>query len=355
MADNDNASKTEQPTPKRLEQARERGQVAVSQDVKSWAMLAAGLIAIGIFAPAAARKIGLVGRRFIEAPEAFRLNAGDLQQALGGLIVDIGLALAPAVGVFLAMAIAGGIVQSGLIWAPTKIHPDPSKISPLSGAKRLFSTRALMEFAKSILKLAAVGAVCTIIARSLLDDMALLPAVAISALVERSYDVALWLLAGCVAVMTFIAGLDYAFQKMSFLKQQRMTKQEVRDEHKQSEGDPQIKARIRRIRIERARQRMMAAVPSAAVVITNPTHYAIALAYEMEAMAAPKVVAKGVDSLAQRIRTVAEENEVPIVENPPLARALYAAVDLDEEIPAEHYQAVAQVIGYVMSLKGRVA
>ncbi len=354
MAENDDASKTEQATPKRLEQARERGQVAVSQDVKSWAMLVAGLAALGIFAPGATRKIALAGRRFIEAPEAFQLNAGNMQQALGGLIVEIGWALAPAIGVLVAAAIIGAVGQTGLIWAPTKINPEPSKISPLSGAKRLFSTRSLMEFAKSILKLAAVGTVCTIIARSLLDDMVLLPSVAMSALVERAYDVALWLLAGTVTVMTFIAGLDYAFQRMTFLKQQRMTKQEVRDEHKQSDGDPQIKARIRRIRNERARQRMMAAVPGAAVVIANPTHYAIALAYEMEAMAAPKVVAKGVDSLAKRIRAVAEENEVPFVENPPLARALYAAVELNEEIPAEHYQAVAQVIGYVMSLRGRL-
>lgn len=318
-------------------------------------MLAAGLAAMAIFAPAAARRIALAGRRFIEAPEAFNLDAGNMQQALGGLIVEVCVALAPAVAVLVAAAIAGNAGQTGLIWAPTKLKPEPSKISLASGAKRLFSARSVMEFVKSILKLAAVGTICIVIARSLLDDMVLLPSVAVSALIERAYDVAIWLLAGTVAVMTFVAGLDYAFQRTSFLKQQRMTKQEVRDEHKQSDGDPQIKARIRRIRTERARQRMMAAVPDAAVVIVNPTHYAIALAYEMEAMGAPKVVAKGVDSLAQRIRTVAEENEVPIVENPPLARALYAAVELDEEIPAEHYQAVAQVIGYVMSLKGRAA
>ena len=166
--------------------------------------------------------------------------------------------------------------------------------------------------------------------------------------------VAILLTAGTAAVMTVVAALDYAFQRRSFIKQMRMTKQEVRDEHKQAEGDPQIKARIRRLRMERAQKRMMAAVPEADVVITNPTHFAVALAYDMEAMSAPRLVAKGADVLAQRIREVAEENEVPLVENPPLARALYASVELDQEIPPEHYQAVAQVIGYVMRLKGEL-
>jgi flagellar biosynthetic protein FlhB len=173
-------------------------------------------------------------------------------------------------------------------------------------------------------------------------------------ILDRIQLVAILLTAGTVAVMTVVAALDYAFQRRSFIKQMRMTKQEVRDEHKQAEGDPQIKARIRRLRMERAQKRMMAAVPEADVVITNPTHFAVALAYEMETMSAPRLVAKGADVLAQRIREIAEENQVPLVENPPLARALYASVELDQEIPPEHYQAVAQVIGYVMRLKGEL-
>ena len=155
-------------------------------------------------------------------------------------------------------------------------------------------------------------------------------------------------------VMTAIAGLDYLYQRYLFMKQMKMSKQDVKDEHKQSEGDPQVKARIRKLRAERAQRRMMAAVPEADVVITNPTHYAVALMYKMEEMTAPKLVAKGVDSLAFRIRQVAEENDVPLVENPPLAWALYSAVELDEEIPPEHYKAVAEVIGYVLRLRGDV-
>jgi flagellar biosynthesis protein FlhB len=156
-------------------------------------------------------------------------------------------------------------------------------------------------------------------------------------------------LSGAVAaMMTILAIVDYAYQRFSFLKQMRMTKQELRDEFKQSEGDPVIKSRIRRLRQDRVKKRMMAAVPGATVVITNPTHYAIALVYEAETMTAPKVVAKGVDFLAQRIREIALENNVPVIENPPLARALHASVEVDDEIPPQHYQAVAQVIGFVM-------
>ncbi|MBL8659164.1 MAG: flagellar biosynthesis protein FlhB [Rhodospirillales bacterium] len=311
MAEQDNAQKTERPTPKRLEQARKRGEVASSQDVKSWGLLAGGLLAL--------------------------------------------MLLAPIVAALVLAAVAANFVQSGLVWAPQRIAPQLSRISPASGAKRLFSTRAVVEFAKGLLKLAAVATICAAIARLLFADIAVLPALPVAALLERVDKVAIWLPAGALAALTLIAGLDFAYQRFAFLKQMRMTRQEVRDEIKQAEGDPHIKSRIRRLRAERARHRMMAAVPNAAVVITNPTHYAIALAYDMGTMAAPKVVAKGVDSLARRIRDLAEANEVPVVENPPLARALYAAVDLEEEIPVEHYQAVAKVIGYVMRLRDRRA
>jgi flagellar biosynthetic protein FlhB len=170
--------------------------------------------------------------------------------------------------------------------------------------------------------------------------------------IDRIYVVAITLFAGTVAAMTVIAFADYVFQRHTFMKDMRMSKQEVKDEYKQQEGDPQIKARIRKLRMERAQQRMMAAVPDADVVVTNPTHYSVALTYKMDEMAAPKLVAKGVDYLAFRIREIAEANDVPLVENPPLARALYAGVELDEEIPAEHFQAVAEVIGFVMRKRG---
>jgi flagellar biosynthetic protein FlhB len=171
---------------------------------------------------------------------------------------------------------------------------------------------------------------------------------------ERIKVIALVILAATVMIMTVIAAIDYIYQKWDHTEKLKMTKQEVKDETKQQDGDPKIKQRIAALRMERQRERMMQAIGKADVIITNPTHYAIALQYDMDTMPAPILVGKGMDSLALRIREVAEENDIPIVENPPLARALYAAVEIDEEIPAEHFHAVAEVIGYVFRLKGRL-
>jgi len=209
-----------------------------------------------------------------------------------------------------------------------------------------------MEFLKGILKLLAVGFVSFSMALPMLQDITLIPSMSLDLSLERINDIALLLMVGTVAVMTVIAFLDFTFQKYTHSKDMRMSKQEVKDENKQSEGDPMIKARIRKVRMERAQQRMMAAVPDADVIITNPTHYSIALEYKMDEMRAPKLVAKGVDHLAMRIREVAKAHDIPLVENAPLARALYASVELDEEIPAEHFKAVAEVIGFIMRQRG---
>jgi flagellar biosynthetic protein FlhB len=246
------------------------------------------------------------------------------------------------------LGLGSALAQSGLIWAPGRVQVDFGKVSPLKGWQRLVSTNALVEFAKSLLKLAAVTAVMATLLIPALAGMETWPAFSLAATVDRATQLLMRLSGAVVAMMTMLAIVDYAYQRFSFLKQMRMTKQELRDEFKQSEGDPVIKSRIRRLRQERVKKRMMAAVPGATVVITNPTHYAIALAYEAETMTAPKVVAKGVDFLAQRIREIALENNVPVIENPPLARALHASVEVDDEIPPQHYQAVAQIIGFVM-------
>ncbi len=355
MAEQDQASKTEQPTPKKLEKGRERGQVAVSQEVKSWAVLMGGALGILFLAPQIMRDVGKTMLVFLESPHAIDLDFATMQEALAGLVATLAIALAPFLGLVLMFGLAAGLAQVGWIWAPAKIKPEVKKISLVGGAKRLVSARSLVEFAKGIAKLTAVAVIASALVYPLVVDIELLPSIGFESTLGRLHAVALRLFAGTVAVMAVIAALDLLYQRHAFLKDMRMTKQEVKDEHKQAEGDPQIKARIRKLRMERAQQRMMAAVPKADVVITNPSHYAVALAYDMETMAAPKLVAKGVDHLARRIREVAEAHDVAVVENPPLARALYAAVDLDQEIPPEHYQAVAQVIGYVMRLKGRLA
>jgi len=266
--------------------------------------------------------------------------------------MELGLLLAPIMGLLLLLAVVSNVAQFGFMFAPEKVKFDASKISLLKGAKRMFSQRAIMEFLKGILKLFAVGAVSFYLAMPWLEDLTLMVRMEFGHSLDRIIIISSALAAGTIGVMTLVAIMDFAFQKHQFTKKMRMTKQEVKDEHKQSEGDPHVKARIRKIRTERAQQRMMAAVPEADVVITNPTHYSIALEYKMDDMAAPKLVAKGVDHLALRIREVAVANDIPLVENPPLARALYSGVDINEEIPTEHFKAVAEVIGFIMRKRG---
>ena len=266
----------------------------------------------------------------------------------------IGSILALPALLLIAAALAASLVQHGFLFAPERLKPDLKKISPIAGMKRLFSLRSVAEFLKGLLKIAIVGTVAVLLMLPVISELPSVPDKSVADNLGMIHALAVRMLAGVVAVLALIAGLDFMYQRFEHSKKLRMTKQEVKDEYKQTEGDPHVKARLRAIRIERARQRMMQAVPEADVVITNPTHYAVAIKYDVEEMPAPKVVAKGVDQLAERIRAVAEEHGVPIVENPPLARTLHAAVDLDEEIPAEHYRAVAEVIAYVMRLKGRL-
>jgi len=245
-------------------------------------------------------------------------------------------------------------VQNKPVITFEKMQPKLEKVSPLKGLKRMFSIQTVVEFAKNLLKLLIVAAVVIFLVwpeRARLEQITTYEMAGVvrllGALISR-------MLIGVVSILAVIAGADVLFQRFQHHKKQRMTKQEVKDEHKQTEGDPAVKARLRQIRMDRARKRMMAAVPDADVVITNPTHFAVALKYKAEVMEAPKVVAKGLDKMAQRIRELADENDVPIVENPPLARALYATVDVDDQIPPEHYKAVAEIIGYILRLRNKI-
>ena len=352
--DDDDAQKTEDATDRKLSKGREKGQVAQSQEISHWGILLAGTIGLIALAPWMMRGIEKGTVKFIEQSGNMPADFNHLKLLFERLGWDLLVVLSPIMGLLVVAAILVHVFQTGLLFAPEKIMPDLGKISPLKGLKKMFSVRSLVEFAKGIFKIVIVGAIAFGLAFPLLWDVSLLPGKDVVVALDRIYAIAMRLAVGTVSALTLIALLDYGYQKYSFLKEMRMTKQEVKDEHSQSEGDPMVKARIRKLRAERARQRMMAAVPKADVVITNPTHYAVALEYKMNQMQAPKLVAKGMDSLALKIREVAEENEVPIVENPPLARVLYATVELDAEIPTEHYKAVAEVIGYVMRLKGKI-
>lgn len=352
MADEDESQKTEEPTARKLAKAKQKGEVSSSQEVKNWAILFGGAIGLALLAPWTMGRISDYVVVFIGEAGTIALSRGVIPVLLTDILIEIGIITAPIFALLTVIALLSSVTQSGFIMAPSKLAPKLNKISLVSGVKRMFSLRSVVEFLKGILKLTVLAFVAAAMAIPWMTDYELFADFDILASLDRLYTIALVIFAGSIMVMFVIAVIDYIYQRYSFTKSMRMSRQEVKDEHKETEGDPQVKARIRKIRTERAQQRMMAAVPQADVVITNPTHYAVALEYKLEQMQAPRLVAKGVDSLAFRIREVAEEHDVPVVENPPLARALYAAVELDEEIPVEHYQAVAEVIGYVMRMKG---
>ncbi|MBK8210309.1 MAG: flagellar biosynthesis protein FlhB [Rhodospirillales bacterium] len=352
MSDDEQSSRTEEATPKRLQQARERGEIAQSQEVQVWATLCGGALALAILAPPATERALRVGVRFLERPEQVRIAFSSIREGVGEILLEMAIILGPTLLLLALFGTACGLAQAGPMWAPQRLAPDFSKLSPLKGIQRLVSPRALIDLVKSLLKLAVVSAVLVVVLRPYVPGLEHWASLSTAAVLARSDALLVRIAAAVAAVTTLVAAADYMYQRFSFLARMRMTKQELRDEFKEADGDPNIKGRIRRLRQERARKRMMAAVPTATVVITNPTHFAVALAYDMAAMPAPKVVAKGVDQLALRIREVAAANNVPVVENPPLARSLHASVEIDDEIPAEHYQAVAQVIGWVMKTKG---
>jgi flagellar biosynthetic protein FlhB len=347
----DDTEKTEDPSQKRLDEAIEHGDVAKSQEVNAWFVTAASALVIMSFSATASEELRVLFRNLLA--NAHQVPADGT--ALASMFAHIGAKIIAAVAIpilLLALAaIVGNMIQHRLVWSFDVVMPKLSRISPAAGAKRLFSRQAAANFIKGLLKLAIVGTAFVALmwperhrfeSMVMLDPAAMLP-------VARS--LALKLFGVVVAILAVIAAVDYLFQYRQWFERQKMSLREVKEEFKQSDGDPKIKAKIKQLRANRAKKRMMAAVPKATVVVTNPTHYAVALQYE-RGMNAPLCVAKGVDSLALKIREVAEQHGVAIVENPPLARTLHAAVDIDEEIPAEHYKAVAEVIGYVMRLNG---
>lgn len=353
MAEEDKSSKTEQPTDRRLKKAREEGDVPKSQEISGWFTLAAGLAVFAFMAPGVSSDLARILTVFLERPHEMSLDTGAAME----LAAATGLRLVVVLGfIFLLImvaAAAGNLVQHGLMFTPKKIAPKLDKLNPVNGLKRMFGPEGWMNFFKGVGKMALVGGAVTIVLWPRRDELLALPALAPIGLLQEIYSASIQLLIAALIVYALIAAADFAFQRHQFIDRNKMSLKEIKDEFKETEGDPMVRAKLRQIRQERAQKRMMARVPDAAVVITNPTHYAVALEYEQGRTPAPVCVAKGVDAVALRIRELAEANDIPIVEDPPLARGLHAAVDLEEPIPPEHFAAVAKVIGYVLSLKPR--
>ncbi|NWG91341.1 MAG: flagellar biosynthesis protein FlhB [Parvularculaceae bacterium] len=344
----DHHQRTEDPTPKRLEDARKKGDAPRSQELVATAMIAASGLGLWLLIKPAAASLAAAGAAFLDHPHEFAADAESLQRLFLDVSAKTGAALAGLALFFIAAAVAANVAQGAPVIAPDKVKPALNRLSPAEGAKRLFGPTALFNFAKGIGKILLVGA---ILVYSLWPDqqkLVGLPYADPRSVLAVAESEILKLIAYAAAAMAIISALDYAWARREWMKRLRMTKEEIRRELKESEGDPQIKGRQRQQREARARRRMMAAVKDATVLIMNPTHYAVALQYEAEKGSAPRCVAKGLDDIALRLKAVATENGVPVVENPPLARALYAAVEIDNEIPIEHYEAVAKVIGFVM-------
>src|SRR3954468_4166328 len=351
MADeNDGPDKTEDPTQKRLDDAHDRGDVAKSQEVNTWFVIAGATLMLSTFSGSMGGGILMPLRNLVANSWMIRTDG----QSLLALAQNLEVALIAAIGVPLLMlmlaAIAGNMVQHRLVWSGESLKPKFSKVSPGAGFKRVFGKQALANFAKGVFKVVALGAVMTAVLWPERHRLEAFVRFDPAAMLGVTTSLTVQLMGAVVAMLAVVAIADYLFQYRQWFERQKMSLQEMKEEFKQSEGDPHIKGRIRQLRQARMKKRMMAAVPKASVIITNPTHYSVALRYE-RGMSAPICVAKGVDTIALKIREVAGEHDVPIIENVPLARALYAAVKIDDEIPVEHYHAVAEVIGYVMGLK----
>lgn len=352
--DTDPDSRTEDPTAKRLEDARRRGDVAKSPDLPQWASISAAAAVVVLAGGWLSHNLADALTPFVAHPDAFVLENDGAVQVMR---MAVGAAMPPLLLVMLSAGlagVAGNVLQTGLLWAPDKIKPDLSKLSPTSGLSRMFGLDGMVNFLKSVLKVAVVAVICWATLKPHAKELQGLVRLEPLFMLPFTLDLLRALFMSVLGALGVGAVADWIWQRQRFMQRLRMSREEVKDELKQSEGDPHVRGKQKAIRLDRAKRRMMKAVPTATVVVANPTHFAVALRYDKDTPA-PVCVAKGVDSLALKIRATAEGAGVPVVEDPPLARALYAAVDLDQQIPRQHYEAVAKVIGFVMSAARRRA
>lgn len=354
MADQDAAQedKTEDPSERRLRDAAEKGDVPRSADVNAVFVLGAFALFISMAGPGSA-SFAALGRAFIGQIGSTGSAGVDILAASTQFLLAASLLLLLPLALLFVAGLASGMVQHAPVFSVEPLMPQWSRLSPMQGFERIFGRRARLHAAKGFIRVVALGAALFFTLWPLRGFLAATTGSAAPLLPGLIQDVLLRVLLSALILYAAFAVLDYLHEWHEWKQRLRMTREEAKQERKSDEGHPEIKARMRRIGTQRVRKRMMAAVPQATVVIANPTHFAVALRYET-GMDAPVCIAKGLDHLALRIRSLAEDNRVPVIENPPLARALYASVDLDQPIPVEHYRAVAEIIGFVLRLKRRV-
>ncbi len=351
--DGDQEDRTEAATAHHLAQAREAGDIPLSRDLASLAGLGAAALVLDMVVPSATHELARHLAAVVEHAGQWQ-GDGLVPGALGFLLPSMLMLVGPIALAVVVGGVGAVLLQSGFGMRSSALLPDLSRLDPRQGLKRVIGLDNLVEAGKSVLK---IGLLSLIVYRSLADALPLLRKMMMwrtEAMLDQATRSILHLVMMLIAVQAVLAGLDYLWVRLRYSKRHRMSREDVKQERKEQDGDPHIKARLRQLRMMKSRKRMMAAVPKATVVVTNPTHYAIALAYDRNSSAAPKVVAKGVDEVAARIRELARASGVPLFPNPPLARALYA-VPVDGEIPAEHFKAVAEIIAYVWRLGQRRA
>jgi len=352
--------KTEEPTAKRLDDARKKGQVAKSQEVTVAADLLAFFLMIKILAPTIGqRSVSIFEKVYEEIPYMIEQEAGELPKLLFkktviSFILDVIIMIIPFLLISFALALLCNYIQIGFKVTTEPMKPKFNKLNPMEGFKRIFSTQSLFNLFKSLLKIILISAVVYVVLKGREESLFLLYDMPLKQAISLMGDIVTDVGIKCGAVYFLIAAADLFYQKHKFHEDMKMTKQEVKDEYKNSEGDPQIKSKQKQRMREASQRRMMSNLPKADVVITNPTHYAVALKYNQEEDPAPIVIAKGSDYVAIKIKEIAKDNDIEIVENKPLARMLYANVEIDEQIPPELYKAVAEVLAYVYKLKGKI-
>lgn len=351
MAETSKEDQTEAATPRRIEKAREEGQVARSREMNTFVMLLAGIAGLWLLGGHLYDDLGQVMEQALLFDRAQLFDTARMLSTLWTLAQTALFALAPFFALMVLAALAAPALLGGLVITLKAVRPQFSRVNPISGLARLFSVQVLVELAKAIAKASLIGLVIYTFLRNHLDQLLTLPHMPAQKALAAMMSLTASACAMCVASLIIVVGMDVPYQLWTYAKNLRMSKEEQRQEHKNSDGDPHVKAKIRQVQQARARRRMMSKVPKADVIVTNPSHFAVALSYQKEKNGAPRVVAKGADDVALRIREIATEHHLPILEAPPLARALYFHVDLDREIPLELYTVVAEVVAWAIRLK----
>ncbi len=349
--DDDKDSKTEQPSQKKLEDAINKGQVVNSKEVTSFIMIMLLTMVTIWIMPSMFISIASALRFFIENAGTLIVDGGNLEVILPNIMKKILLYLSPIFIIAVVAALTSSFFQSGqFIFTTETIQPKLSKLSIIKGFNRIFSMKGFVEFLKGIFKISLVGTFVFMIILGDVGEVSQYQELSIRGILNQLSTMVTHILILVTIIMAVIAAVDFSYQSYEHFSDLKMTKQEVKDEYKQAEGNPEIKQKLRALRRKNSKKRIKSIVPQATVIITNPEHYAVALKYETNSASAPMCIAKGLDLIAQTIKEIALEHNIPIVESPPLARSLYKIVDVDEEIHVEHFEEVAKIISYVMAL-----